>query len=163
MIYTIHLKPISSGSIASDADEARFDGLLAIPEARANWALIAPPIWLFLHTLLWELVVYLMVLTGLGLLLATPFWPVALFLGGIPGIYLWLEGNQLRRQKADRNGYAFVDVVEASSTQSALTRYLKNWRPDGAPKQVKPLIKAHQKSSAGYAPSGISMFPQEGL
>ena len=163
MIYTIHLKPIRSGSTASPVEEARFEGMLAIPEARANWALIAPPLWLAFHALWWELVVYLMVLTGLGLLLATSFWPVALFLGGLPGIYLWLEGNQLRRQKADRNGYTFVDLVEASSAQSALTQYLKNWSPDAAPKDVKPLIKAPLKSPAGYAQSGISMFSQEGL
>ena len=47
-----------------------------------------------------------------------------LFLGGLPGLYLFLEGNQLRRQKLDEQGYDPVGVVEASSAESAVERFI---------------------------------------
>lgn len=161
MIYTIHLKPISGSAVSENGEDARFDALLAIPEGRANWALIFPPFWLAYHKLWWELLVYGMFVILSVALLVSPFGLAVLLLGGLPGIYLLLEGNQLRRQKADRNGYEFVDVVDASNVRMAHARFLENWKPTPASRQLSTSPKPSRGFSSKPRSPGFGMFPQE--
>lgn len=125
MIYTLHLKPGNASAFSTKAeDDARFDNLVAVPDTGAYWALVAPPLWLARYGQWFALLIYLGV-TGLILtLLATPAAPAAFFLAGIPGLYLFLEGHQLRRQKLDRQGYMPVGVVEAPNQQTAVESFL---------------------------------------
>ena len=117
MIHTIHIPP------ATDAGAGDIGEAVAIPEGKAPWALIAPPFWLAWHRLWWALTVYLLV-TAIGLsLLATPLAPAALLLGGLPGIFLLLEGHQLRRNKLERLGWQFVGVAEGHDENEAIARH----------------------------------------
>ncbi len=158
MIYTLHIKP--SSTVPGDQD-GRYDALVAIPEALAKWAILAPPIWLARHRLWWELAVYC-VLTGIIFsALATAYAPAALFLGGIPGIYLMLEGNQLRRAQLERNGYELVDVVEASSEDVAVARYL-NAVPEEAGHGLADTVTMPRLSTRKNAPDDLAfgLFPE---
>lgn len=117
MIHTIHIPPAENGG-TGDIWEA-----VAIPETKAPWALIAPPFWLAYHRLWWPLVVYLLVaVTGFALL-TTPAAPAAFLLGGLPGLYLLLEGHQLRRNKLERDGWTFAGVAEGHDAEEALGRH----------------------------------------
>jgi len=112
MIHTIHIPP------SADVWEA-----VAIPETKAPWALIAPPFWLAFHKLWWALVVYLFVAVTGFVLLTTPAAPAAFLLGGLPGLYLLLEGHQLRRNALERDGWTFAGVAEGHDPEEALARH----------------------------------------
>ena len=100
------------------------DGLVAVPERLATWALLFPAFWLAWHRLWLGLVAYLIYTITLLALLPTPYLWVTLAIFGLPGLYLWLEGNQLLRAKLDRQGFALVGVVEAPDEQTAVARHL---------------------------------------
>lgn len=117
MIFTLY------GGI-DEAGAPRPDTISAIPEAAAKWALVAPPIWLAWHRLWFALAVYLLIGALVLAMLFTPYWPAALVLGGIPAIYLFLEGHQLRRRALDRAGAVMLGVVDASSAEIAVARFL---------------------------------------
>ena len=50
-------------------------------------------------------------------------------LGGLPGIYLWLEGHQLRRNNLEAHGYELTHVIEAPDEKTALARVIADHRP----------------------------------
>jgi len=116
MIHTIHIKPEAVG-------EERWVTARAIPEARAKWALIVPPLWLAKHRLVFELAIYVMIGIAVLAALYTSFALAALALAGFPSIYLYLEGNQLRRSALERRGYRMVDLVEAPDEEMALAKH----------------------------------------
>lgn len=111
MIFTLHQDP------------ARQHAAEAIPEATAPLALAFPPIWLLWHKLWFELAVYALVIGLLLALLATPLAPVVLVLASLPGLVIFLEGNQWRRSRAKRQGLVLVDVIEADNEEDALLRF----------------------------------------
>ena len=131
MIYTLY-QPAGM----ADADNA-FDGMRIVPEKVAPLAIVFPPFWLAWHRLWFPLAVYGLVAAIIAALVATPFWAVGLVLGGLPALYLWLEGHQLRRNKLERNGYQLVDVVEAKDAESALARHIA-LATDGDVTMVEP-------------------------
>ncbi|MDD9908244.1 MAG: DUF2628 domain-containing protein [Ahrensia sp.] len=103
--------------------EAREQNAVAIPEATAKWALIFPPFWLIKHGLMLELLGYGLITLVVLIVLFTPLAPTALFLGGLPALYLFLEGHQLRRDALERRGYLMVDVVDALDEEVALMKH----------------------------------------
>lgn len=113
-IYTIMRRP-------GDNDPA---DLQAIPEKATAMALAFPPLWLIWHRLWWALVIYGLFTVMLLTLLVTPAAPLILIILGLPGFFLWLEGNQLRRQRLEQLGYIMNDVVEAPDEDVAISRYL---------------------------------------
>lgn len=133
MIYTVHMASDARPAPGDETGESMFDSLTAIPEAKATWALLVPPLWLAYHRLWWELAIYGLATVLILGLLATPYAIVALLLSGFPGLYLLLEGHQLRRNHLSRLGYNHVATVDASSPNTALARFLSQWR---APRQV---------------------------
>lgn len=157
MIFTIHMQPQQQ---FVGAEITRFDGLVVVPESHANWALLFPPFWLFHHRLWFALGVYGLIVILSMALLATPLAPAVLFLSGLPGVYLFLEGHQLRRAKLEAEGYALVDVVEASDERTALERFLCAYEgPELGKSTVSPTMstlttKSHPKSEV------FGMFPQ---
>lgn len=136
MIYTIHMDRDAVPVAGDKSGESRFDSLTAIPDGKATWALIAPPVWLVIHKLWWAFSFYCLVVFFLLALLTTQYFLVPAILGGLPGLYLWLEGHQLRREKALRNGLFHVGTVEAVNDEEALERFLTSW--DASSKDVKP-------------------------
>lgn len=112
MIFTLH------------QDVERTGEAEAIPEAAAPLALLFPPVWLAWHGLWWELGFYLLAVFILLSLLATPLAPVAVLLSFLPGMVVFLEGNQWRRARAERYGRPVVDVIEADDAEEALLRFM---------------------------------------
>ena len=116
MIYTVHIKPETTG-------EDRWTTAKAVPESKAKWALIFPPLWLAKHRLVFELAIYAMIGIAVLALLFTPYAPAAIALAGFPSLYLYLEGNLLRRNALERRGYQMVDLVDAPDEEMALARH----------------------------------------
>ena len=127
MIHTIHVRPEAFG-------EQRWAATKAVPETNAKWALIVPPLWLARHRLVFELAVYAMIGIAVLILLFTPFALAALAVAGFPSLYLYLEGNQLRRNALKRRGYRMVDLVEAPDEEMALAKFF-----DGEEAQLNAL------------------------
>jgi hypothetical protein len=155
MIYTVYMKSDARPLAGDETGETLFDSLQAVPEKNANWALVFPPFWLAYHRLWFALAIYGLVAVLLFSLLATPLAWGALMLMGLPGIYLLFEGNQLRRNKLEADGFELVDVVYAQNEEFALEKFLENWKaPSEKSSSVssRPLIQQD-------APS-FGMFPQ---
>ncbi len=131
MIWTLHARPGMTGT-------RLVDGLVAVPERLATWALLFPVFWLAWHRLWLGLVAYLIYTITLLALLTTPYLWVTLAIFGLPGLYLWLEGNQLLRAKLDRQGFALVGVVEGPDEQTAVARHLAQ-QPFAGTEPRKPL------------------------
>lgn len=138
MIHTIHIKPETLG-------EARWVTAKAVPESRAKWALIVPPFWLAKHRLVFELAIYVMIGAAVVVALFTPFMLAALALAGFPSIYLYLEGNQLRRNSLGRRGYRMVDLVEAPDEEMALAKFFDG---EESPVDLAPLPTVERRRVA---------------
>ena len=121
MIYTIYDSAEQLSRVPTGRDHTI---LQAIPEAPASWALIAPPLWLAFHCLWWPLAFYLGFITLSMSLLLTPFAPIAFFVAGLPGLYLWLEGRELLRRRLEAEKMTMVAVVDGDCEGSAIERYL---------------------------------------
>ena len=121
MIYTLYDKAEQLGRAIHARDHAT---VVAVPETTANWALIAPPFWLMAHRLWWSLTFYGLFIVLTTLLLWTPLAPLTFFIAGLPGIYLWLEGWQLVRQRMELENMQLVAIVEGETEESAIARYL---------------------------------------
>ena len=128
MIYTFYQQfPLGEDrSFGLVNNEAK---IVAVPEQTAFWAIVAPPIWLAWHRLWFHLAIYLIIVGGLFTLLTTPYWLVPALLGGLPGVYLWLEGHQLRRNNLEAHGYELTHVIEAPDEKTALARVIADHRP----------------------------------
>lgn len=118
MIYTVFENPN-----ALPHEKLALDNVQAIPESVSVWAIIAPPFWLLRHRLWMPLALYVIVALFLLGLLNTPFWLVTALLSGLPGLYLWLEGNQLRRSDLQRRGYELTKIVDAPDEDMALAKF----------------------------------------
>lgn len=126
MIYTIHSKASRFDASGDTVDNSRFDGLVALPEGWAKWAIAAPPVWLAVHRLWFALMIYFMLIV-LGLvLLTTPFALVGWLICVLPGLFLLLEGHQLRRARLEAEGLVLVAVVDAPDEPVAIARYLNS-------------------------------------
>ena len=128
MIFTIHVKPEALG-------DARSVTAVAIPETKAKWALLFPPIWLIWHKLYFEVALYSMIGVTVLILLFTPYAMAAIAVAGLPALSLYLEGNQIRRNALDRTGYKMVNVIDAPDEEMALAKHF-----DGEPVASQPVM-----------------------
>lgn len=158
MIYTIHIGPDARPVPGDKNGESRFDSLKAVPDGKAIWAAVIPPLWLTYHGLWFALLMYGGVLL-LFFVLAISFTPAAitvLFLGGLPGLYLFLEGHQLRRVKLMSRGYKMLGVVDSHSENNALEKFLYYWE-EPIPSPPAPLKK---RPNPGHDTPDFTLFPQ---
>ena len=148
MIYSLHQPPDLDLVPGDETGESRFDRLVAVPESSAKAALFFPPLWLAWHGLWWPLAFYgIAAVFGLALL-ATPYLWVVFLIGGLPTFYVFLEGNQLRRNKLESQGFQIVGIVDGQDEQHAISRFISrlpknvrseqpHWKPRKAP-QPRP-------------------------
>lgn len=94
-----------------------------LPDGRAIMALIFPPLWLAWHRLWWALTVYLALMVAAYLFVWTTLAPAAIFLSTLPGLYLFLEGHELIRRKANRQGWREIGLVSGDDIEEAEQRY----------------------------------------
>ena len=147
MIYTLYMEPNARPLVGDEEGSSRFDSLIAIPEKNAYWALAFPPFWLAYHRLWFAFTIYLGLIILSIALLTTSWAPVALLLGGLPGVYLFLEGNQLRRKKLEAKGLKFMAAIEAPTKQFAFERFLSGWETPS-----KDVIEPRKSSSPKQQP-----------
>lgn len=115
MIWTLHGQ-------TSASDERLAETMAAVPERTSIWALAFPALWLAWHRLWIALAAYLIASAFLFALLTTPYWTIGIALGGLTGLYVWLEGAQLRRGALERRGFTTLDLVEAPDAETAIMR-----------------------------------------
>ncbi len=160
MIYTFYMEPNARPLAGDEEGSSRFDSLIAIPEKNAYWALAFPPFWLAYHRLWFAFTIYFGLIILSIALLTTSWALVVLLLGGLPGIYLFLEGNQLRRKKLEAKGLEFVAAVEAPTKQFAFERFLSGW--EALLKDVSELRKPLPKPMAQH-PRQLNTVPAFGM
>lgn len=149
MIFTLHMKPSDKEAL----DETRFDDLVAVPEGLAKWAILFAPFWLIFHGLWFALAVYALVTVFILALFSTALASIPLLLSGLPGLYLFLEGNQLRRSKLERDGYETVGVVDAEDEEAAIEKFLHKWQPVAVPPKPVPQTPFSSMKPAAPQPS----------
>lgn len=166
MIYTIHMIQSRPVALLGADEDARFDGLVAISDGWAKWAVVAPPIWLAVHRLWFALLIYVLVM-ALGLVLfATPFAVVGWLICTLPGLYLLLEGHELQRSRLEAKGYVLAGVVEAPSESAAIGRYLQNLSTGANSATAKGLPSVYAGAGGPAKPSrqpseSFTLFPVE--
>ena len=111
--YTIHMPP--------DAREGERDRF--IRDGVALLALLIPAIWLLWHRLWFTFVAYMLIVASIASYGIIASDPSSTILSAIPGIFLFLEGNQLRRRKLEQAGWSEVGLVEADSLEDAELRW----------------------------------------
>ena len=143
-IYTVHLPPESLVS----GNERRERAVL-IAEQNPLLALIFPLLWLLWYRLWWAAMIYLMISIALIMALDTRYAMVATFLTFVPGIFIFLEGNQLRRDRLQRKGWSPDGVIEGENHETAEIRYsyqLANHGGGRKDRQPVDLTDVHRKT-----------------
>ena len=164
MIYTIYGLP-NADFQTPDVDQ--LDGLKAVSEGLASWALIAPPIWLIIHRLWWPLFLCFLYWSFCLSLLATPFAAATPLIFGLPGLYLMLEGRELYRRNLEAQGLELVGLVEAASEQTAIARFLDGQQPAGqsrttAATQRQTGVSPQLSNGSGQAEPVFGLFSSRG-
>lgn len=118
-VYSIYLPP-DIGDRVLDADRAR---VIFLPDTKSLWALIIPAIWLMWNRLWLPFALYMVVLMTILTLGNQWNLQLAFLLSGLPGLYLFLEGNELVRLKFEREGWLFDGILEAPDEETAELRY----------------------------------------
>ena len=127
-IYTVYSPPITTGSTGDQHDKT-----VLIPDASALLALIFPFLWLIWHRLWWASLFYGLLSLLFIILLPTELSMIIIVLTVIPGLFLFLEGHELRRKMLERRGWKMVAVIEDQDIASAEYRYfysVLNAQPD---------------------------------
>ncbi len=103
-----------------------------IPDTKALMALALPLLWLLWHRMWWASLFYVLISMIFALVLTTGFATLALLMTAIPGLFLFLEGNELRRKALIRKNWTLVAVIEGDNLESAEARFFYS-RPISKP------------------------------
>jgi hypothetical protein len=110
--FTVHMPPDQAGDAA--AVSARF-----VPLSRPLLALLAPPLFLALRGLWFWLAFYALYVALCLSLVATHFAPASLPLLLLGNLLLYLEGNELVRDRLDRSGWRLAGIVSGGNAREA--------------------------------------------
>ena len=161
--YNIYMPPESE-------PDSNFASALYLPDNKAWFAAIVPPIWFIWHRLWWGLTIYIAYLAIAFLLLLTPWQYAVILLSAIPGMYLFLEGHELVRQQYENRGWQQIGVVQANGEDDAVLRYTlgrksseQSSQSNNAEFTAAALAKNFKVSSSHHnnAPNSIGIFPLE--
>ena len=154
--------PPQSGP-ASDIADAIY-----LPDNKAWVAGFLPPIWLIWHRLWWGFAIYIAYLTILFLLALTAWKLAAILLTAIPGIYLFLEGHELVRQRYENKGWWQIGVVQGNTEEDAILRYAHKSSIQVSPTDDTDVSadKRHQylknnSDQRNNQPNSIGLFPMD--
>lgn len=117
-MYTVH-----SRVTANESQEDQLLSTVFIAESKPLLAPIFPFVWLLWMRLWWPALFYLLILIILTTALNTEFVAVSIVINFVPGLFLFLEGNELRRKALHRKGYDIVAIVAGDDLIAAETRY----------------------------------------
>ena len=125
------------------AQERALDARL-LGERASILALILPFVWLAWHRLWFALGVYVLFTIALAGIGASDYAAAATAFSFLPGIYLFLEGNNLISAKWKLDGFHLADVVEGDTHENAELRWIAR----------QQLTGNGQNLSGGKKPSG---------
>ena len=95
-------------------------------------------------------------------LLATPYGVISLVIIALPGLYLFLEGHQLRRQQLENGGFKMIGLIDATDEVSAIGRFLDKWSASPAlPDRVAPppaRLNRPLQPTSSQPETGIGLF-----
>lgn len=111
--YTIHVPPVAMGS-----EKDRF-----IRDGVSLTALVVPAIWLLWHRLWFAFAAYCLIVVAITSYSMLASDPSATVLSAIPGLLLFLEGNELRRRKLEHAGWEEAGLVRADTLEEAELRW----------------------------------------
>ncbi len=161
--YNIYMPP-ESGT------DSNIASAIYLPDNKAWFALMVPPIWFIWHRLWWGLTIYIAYLAIAFLLLLTPWQYAVILLSAIPGIYLFLEGHELVRQQYENQGWWQIGVVQANGEDDAVLRYTfsrnssqQESQSDNIEFTAAALAKNIKADSSNHdnASNSIGIFPLE--
>ncbi len=142
-IYTVHAPQKPDGASVTPGE------IVFVKEGFCWPALFIPVIWA-IYRRLWLVVLFLLaaflVLNGLAMAGGGAAVTVLYILGRF---YVALEANGLRRWTLDRNGYAFLGVVEGRRLEEAERRFFGEWEPGLPTGELSP-----PPMIGGAAPAG---------
>jgi len=99
------------------------DRTVLIPDAPALLALVFPLFWLLWYRLWWASLFYGLLSLIFMILLPSKLSLMVIVLTVIPGLFLFLEGQELRRKMLERRGWKLVATIEDQDISSAEYRY----------------------------------------
>lgn len=117
-LFTVHILPHAVGQERDHHVETVF-----IPDASSLMALVFPFFWLIWYRLWWASLFYVLITIALSILMTGELGLLAAAMTIFPGLFLFLEGQELRRKKLTRHGWKMVDTVEEQNLASAEYRY----------------------------------------
>ncbi len=149
--YTVYERRVPSEDV-----EERVGDLVFVKEGFAFWALVAPPIWLLVHRLWRDLLVYIVLAAALIFALTQ--------LGGGEELTSWamfvlnlifaFEARDLYRGSLERRGYDLKSVVSGRNLEESERRFLMEWLPEA---------KRDRERAALAAASGVPLTGGSGL
>ena len=153
-MYTVHLPP------DGDISRARF-----IRESVNIIALIIPMLWLIWNRLWLELMAYITFLAAIAVFAMNGGEKLAPILSALPGLYLFIEGNQFIRARLERAGWMQDAVVDATNVAEAEIIYYGDGhqQPSAAVarRSSDPRERIGMSEGPGrIEPSSIGMFPE---
>jgi len=117
-VFTVHTPPHAVGQEYDQHVDTVF-----IPDASSLMALVFPFFWLIWYRLWWAATFYALLTIALLILMIGELGLLAAAMTIFPGLFLFLEGQELRRKKLARHGWKMVDTVEDQDQASAEYRY----------------------------------------
>jgi hypothetical protein len=166
-VYTVHEPPLRAGAAALAAERYMF-----VRDGFSFWAFLLTPLWLLWRRMWLVLVCYLVISTGIAILVSVlggSSFTVGL-VGLVISLLIGLEAGTLRRFTLNRRGWKNVGVVSGEDLEDAEWRFFDAWvrqvasRP-GVPPAAVPTISgaaAAPKPSMPHAPDVIGLFPEPG-
>lgn len=150
-VFTVYVPPSTDGNV-------RHENAILVPESKTLLALFAPFLWLLWYRLWWAALFYALVSIALFAALTTNFGLVALLLTFVPGLFLFLEGHELRRKALERQGWKFVGIVEGEDRVEAEIRYFSNIQQSAGEQKKKPAFIKLKPNPAFPVDPGINFL-----
>jgi Protein of unknown function (DUF2628) len=167
--YTVHQPPPRPGEAASAPERFRF-----VRDGFYFWAFLLGPVWMLLHRLWLEAIIYIAasILLGLGLVLIGASLTVQFIAGLLMALLIGFEAATLRRWKLTRRGWKMLGFVVGEDTETAEQRFFAAWAKDankrtGAapptpPATPEPRYAAPLRRGPPSPSDVIGLFPEPG-
>ena len=158
-VYTVHEPPRRRGDAQAHAERFVFvrDGF--------SWpAFLFGPLWMLRHRLWLALIVYLIVVTGLGVALrAVNAGDAAAAVSLLVALLVGFEASSLRRYGLARRNWRNIGIIVGDDLESAERRFFAAWAGDPAHQPAPPPPPA--AGPPAHLSSGpiIGLFPQPGV
>jgi hypothetical protein len=163
-VYTVHEPPLLRGTFAPDPERFVF-----VRDGFYFWAFLLTPLWLIWNRLWLVLLIYLVVIVGVGQAMhAAGVDPGArLLVLVLVSFLIGLEAGTLRRFTLARRGFRNVGLASGSNMETAERRFFDDWTAAG---QDKPSGSAGHRAPAlppspppaFQTPPIVGLFPEPG-